>query len=312
MGGVLKVAVSLRVRIGELELKNPVIIASGTFGYGAEFSELLDLKRVGAIAVKGLTLKPREGNPPPRIVETPAGLLNSIGLQNVGVEVFLKEYFPLLREKGVVVIANINGESEEEYVEIAKILDEAGVDALEVNLSCPNVPRGGLTFGRDLRSVARLTELIRKEVEAPLIVKLSPNVTDIVEIARAAEEAGADAVSAVNTLLGMAVDIRRRRPALSTITGGLSGPAIKPVALRCVWQIAGEVGIPVIGIGGIMNWQDAVEFLMAGACAVQVGTANLVNPQATLEIVEGIRKFMEEEGFSTVEELNRIGKGWRT
>jgi len=294
----------LKVKLFGVEFENPVWTASGTFGFGLEYAPYVDLNRVGAVCVKGLSLKPREGNEPPRIWETPCGMLNAIGLQNPGVEYFLKEIVPQLKRYRCRVIANIYGSTVEEYVAVAREISGAeGVDAVELNISCPNVKKGGLAFGVDALEAARLTEEVKKVLDKPLIVKLSPNVTDIVEIARAIESAGADALSAINTLLGMAIDIRKRKPKLKNRFGGLSGPAIKPVAVRMVYQVSKAVKIPVIGIGGISNWEDAVEFFLAGASAVQVGTANFFNPKAVEEIVEGIERYMKEEGFKTVEEM---------
>ena len=294
----------LKVKLFGVEFENPVWTASGTFGFGLEYAPYLDLNKVGAVCVKGLSIKPREGNEPPRIWETPCGMLNAIGLQNPGVEYFLKEIVPKLRKYKCRIIANIYGSTVEEYVAVAReISGEEGVDAVELNISCPNVKKGGLAFGVDPIEAAKLTEEVKKVLDKPLIVKLSPNVTDIVEIARAIESSGADALSAINTLLGMAIDIKKRRPRLKNKFGGLSGPAIKPVAVRMVYQVSKAVKIPVIGIGGISTWEDAVEFFLAGASAVQVGTANFFNPKAVEEIVEGIEKYMKEEGFKSVEEM---------
>ncbi len=296
--------VDLSVDIGGLRLDNPVMLASGTCGYGVELMGFLDLRSVGAVVVKGISLKPREGNPPPRLVETPCGLLNSIGLENVGVEAFLEHKLPALLSLGATVVVNILGSSEEEYRSIASFLKGAqGIAALEVNISCPNVKAGGVAFGQDPGAAARVVEAVRSAWDRTLIVKLSPNVTDVTVIARAVEEAGADAVSLINTLLGMAIDIKARRPVLANLFGGLSGPAIKPVALRMVWQVARVVRIPVIGMGGITTAGDALEFLMAGASAVQIGTANLVNPSVASTVVEGVRAYMEEHSLARVEDL---------
>lgn len=285
----------LSVKIGPLRLQNPVLAASGTFGYGQEYADLVDLNSLGGLIVKGLSLKPRAGNKPPRIVETACGLLNAIGLQNVGVENFITEKLPFLRRFSVPVIANILGEDIREYQKLAQKLSSVeGIAALEVNISCPNVKKGGMAFGSDWRAAAGVTKSVRASTGLPLIVKLSPNVTDIVSIARAVEGAGADAISLINTLTGMAIDIEKRRPKLGNVVGGLSGPAIKPVALRMVWQVAGTVKIPVIGCGGIMTAADALEFLIAGACAIQVGTANFVNPRATVEIISGIEAYLSK------------------
>ena len=297
----MKTPVDLRVRLGALELANPVMTASGTFGYGAEFAGLVKLSRLGALVTKGISLTPKAGNPPPRIVETPAGMLNAIGLENVGIERFLQEKLPFLRQCGTRTVVNILGDSEEEYAELAaRLAGVEGVDALEINISCPNVRHGGLAFGADPQMAAGVVRAVKRQASQPVIVKLSPNVTDIALMARAAEEAGADALSLINTLVGMAIDIRTRRPKLANRTGGLSGPAIKPVALRMVWQAAAAVQIPVIGIGGIATPEDAIEFLLAGASAIQVGTANLYNPQVTEQIVDGIAAYLEEQGENSV------------
>ncbi|NPV52498.1 MAG: dihydroorotate dehydrogenase [Firmicutes bacterium] len=299
----------LRVAIGSIQLKNPVMVASGTFGFGEEYSRFYNLEELGAIVVKGLTLRPREGNPSPRIVETPAGMLNSIGLQNPGVDAFIERELPRLRGYRVPVIANISGDAFEDYFEIAERLDGVpGVAGLEVNVSCPNVAKGGLAFGLDPDSVYKVTRGIRKRVKTTVIVKLSPNVQDIVAIARAAEQGGADAVSLINTLTGMVIDVQRARPALANIFGGLSGPCVRPVAVRMTWQVAREVGVPVIGMGGIITGRDALEFIMAGASAVAVGTGSFVQPRAALEVVEGIRSYMVERGYASVEALR--GLAW--
>jgi dihydroorotate dehydrogenase (NAD+) catalytic subunit len=294
----------LGIKVGPLELKNPVLAASGTFGYGQEFFPLVDPALLGAVVVKGLSLKPRAGNPPPRIVETPCGMLNAIGLANVGVEAFLREKLPWLREKGAVVIANIYGHSLEEYGTLAAALRGVeGVSALEVNISCPNVECGGMAFGTDPAISARVTEQVLENTDKPVIVKLSPNVTDIRAVARAVEAAGAHALSLINTLTGMVVDIDRRVPVLANVSGGLSGPAIRPIALHMVHQVVRTVRIPVIGLGGIMDHRDALQFLIAGARAVQVGTANLVNPTASLEIVDGLRRYCVDKGIRRIADL---------
>jgi len=294
----------MAVDIGGVVLKNPVMTASGTFGYAAEFNDLMDLNCLGGIIVKGLSLSSSKGNPPPRIVETPCGMLNAIGLENVGVEAFISDKLPFLRKLSPPVFANIYGKTVEDYAELALRLNDAkGVAGLEVNISCPNVKEGGIAFGSDGRSAHRVVRAVRKNTDLPVMVKLSPNVTDIVEIARSVEEAGADAVSLINTITGMAIDAEKRRPVLANITGGLSGPAIKPIALRMVWQVAAQVGVPVIGVGGIMNARDAVEFLIAGACAIQVGTANFINPRSGQEIVEGIETYMLENGIERIDDL---------
>ncbi|MDY7036073.1 MAG: dihydroorotate dehydrogenase [Thermodesulfobacteriota bacterium] len=290
--------------LGLLKLKNPVMSASGTFGYGEEFDSLVDLNLLGAIIVKGLSLRPRAGNPPPRIVETPCGMLNAIGLANIGLKAFLEEKLPALKNLDTEVIVNIYGHSIDEYGELANALKGVdGVSAIEVNISCPNVERGGMSFGSDPRVSARVTEKVLKNTDKPVIVKLSPNVTDIRIIAKAVEDAGAHALSLINTLAGMAIDIENRTPKLANTSGGLSGPAIKPVALHMVYQVVKTVDIPVIGVGGIMDYRDALEFLIVGARAVQVGTANFVNPRTTQDIVEGIRTFCEQRGIDHISEL---------
>ncbi len=297
-------AIDLSTKIGNLELSNPVLLASGTCGYGAELADLLDLNAVGGIVVKGISLEPRTGNPPPRVIETPCGLLNAIGLENVGVEAFIEKKLPWLRKIDARVMVNILGNSVSDYARIAGMLDTAsGIDALEVNISCPNVKHGGVAFGTDPGAAAEVTEAVKSATRLPVIVKLSPNVTDITAIARSVEAAGADAISLINTLLGMKIDIFRAAPFLSNTFGGLSGPAIMPVALRMVWQAVRAVEIPVIGIGGISSWQDAVEFLMAGACAVEIGTATLVRPAASAEIVKGISNFMKQQGIERISQF---------
>lgn len=294
----------LQVNIAGITLKNPVMTASGTFGYGVEFASLLDLTRLGGIIVKGLSLDPSAGNPPPRIVETPCGMLNAIGLENVGIEAFIAEKLPFLTELGTPVFANIYGETMEAYAELAERLDDVeAVAGIEVNISCPNVEAGGIAFGVDPVSAGLVVEGVRKRTSRPVMVKLSPNVTDIVTMARAVVDAGADAVSLINTITGMEIDVDTRRPKLANVTGGLSGPAIRPVALRMVWQVAGAVEVPVIGIGGIMTAEDALAFLIAGATAVQVGTANFVDPTATMTIIDGIEAYLEEKNISDVNEL---------
>jgi dihydroorotate dehydrogenase (NAD+) catalytic subunit len=278
--------------------------ASGTFGYGEEYAPYIDLSRLGAIVVKGLSLKPRMGNPPPRIVETPCGMLNAVGLQNVGVNAFIREKLPFLTQFDLPVIANIFGESVEEYVKVAEILSQAsGVHALEVNISCPNVKKGGIAFGANPDMAADVTRRVKASTDLPVIVKLTPNVTDIAEIAESVEAAGADAISLINTITGMSVDIERRVPHLRNITGGLSGPAIKPVALRMVWQVIQRVSVPVIGLGGIMTARDALEFLIVGARAVQVGTAHFIHPHAAIDILEGIEDYLEQHQFDDINQL---------
>ena len=294
----------LIVNLGAIELQNPVMTASGTFGYAREFEGLVDLNRLGAIIVKGLSLEPTKGNPPPRIVETPCGMLNAIGLENVGIDVFVKEKLPFLQTLFPPIFANIYGTSIEAYAELAARVDELeAIAGVEVNISCPNVKAGGIAFGADPNSAFKVVKAVRKKTSKQLIVKLSPNVTDITIIARSAEEAGADALSLINTITGMAIDIETRRPKIANITGGLSGPAIKPVALRMVWQVAQAAQIPVVGIGGIMTAVDALEFFIAGATAVQIGTANFTNPRTTLEIIDGIEKFLSQNKIDRVADI---------
>lgn len=294
----------MSVEIAGLKLRNPVMTASGTFGYGEEFREYVDLESIGAFVTKGLSLKARAGNPTPRIVETPGGMLNAIGLQNVGIDAFIQKKVPFLRSVNTPAIANFFGYTPEEYAELAARLDGIPeVAALEVNISCPNVKQGGIVFGTDPAAAASVTAACRAATKKPLIVKLSPNVTDIVAMARACEEAGADALSVINTLTGMAIDLERRRPVLANVTGGLSGPAIKPVALRMVWQVAKAVKVPVIGIGGIMSATDALEFILAGATAVQVGTASFVNPGAAQQIAEEMEQWLQQRGIADLKSL---------
>jgi dihydroorotate dehydrogenase (NAD+) catalytic subunit len=294
----------LNITLGGIELQNPVITASGTFGYAREFAGFVDLDRLGAIIVKGLSLQPTRGNPPPRIVETPCGMLNAIGLENVGIEAFVNDKLPFLRALSPPIFANIYGTTVEDYAELAARLETLeGIAGVEVNISCPNVKAGGLAFGVDPDSVFAVVEAVREKTTKHLIVKLSPNVTDVTVVARAAEAAGADSLSLINTITGMAVDIESRRPKIANITGGLSGPAIKPVALRMVWQVAQATKIPVIGIGGIMTADDALEFLIAGAAAVQIGTANFVKPHATTDIIDGIEMFLEKRNIARVSDI---------
>jgi len=294
----------LTVHVGPLQLRNPVVTASGTFGYGQEYAELVDPNLLGGIVVKGLSLKPRPGNRPPRIVETPAGMLNAIGLENIGVEAFLKEKLPWLKTLDTAVIVNIYGHSTEEYGAVAEALKGVeGVAALEINVSCPNVKRGGMAFGTDPIASAEVTETVLKNTDKPVIVKLTPNVTDICAVACAVEQAGAQALSLMNTLTGMAIDIETRKPRLGNIFGGLSGPAIRPVALYMVYRVVRTVKIPVIGVGGIIEAKDALEFLIAGARAVQVGTATFVNPRASLDIIEGLRRYCVENDVARIEDL---------
>lgn len=285
--------VKLNIDIGKLQLKNPVMTASGTFGYGIEYADFLDLSRIGSIIVKSITLRNREGNPYPRMKETASGMLNAVGLQNKGVKYFVENIYPLLKNIDTCIIANIAGSTIEEYVQIAEILNELDkISALELNISCPNVKEGGMLFGNSSIVANQVVTAVRRVYSKELIVKLSPNVTSISEIAIAVESAGADAISLINTLVGMAIDIETRKPCLSTITGGLSGPAIKPVAVRMVWETVHAVKIPVIGIGGIMNAADAIEFLLAGATAIEVGTANFMDPTVTIKIIEGIEQYL--------------------
>lgn len=295
----------LTTHIGEhLVFKNPVMTASGTFGYGLEYADLMDISRLGAIIVKGTTAEPRQGNPYPRMAETPAGMLNAVGLQNRGVNYFVDKIYPAIRSIDTAMIVNVGGSTVETYVECAeKIAALDDISAIELNISCPNVKQGGMGFGLCAASAAEVVRAVRRVYPRTLIVKLSPNVTDITEIARAVEAEGADAVSLINTLLGMAVDAERRKPILSTVTGGLSGPCVKPVALRMVWQTAKAVRIPVIGLGGIASWRDAVEFMLAGATAVQIGTSNFVDPTVSLKVIDGIAAYCERHGFHHASEL---------
>ena len=294
----------LRVALGPLALANPVMTASGTFGYAAEFANLVRLNRLGGVVVKGISLEPRAGNPPPRIFETAAGMLNAIGLENVGVKRFVSDKMPYLRTCGCRIVVNILGDSIDDYAALAGHLSAvAGIDALEVNISCPNVKKGGVAFGTAPEMAAAVTRAVKQETDLPVIVKLSPNVTDIVVMARAVAESGADALSLINTLIGMGIDAKTRRPRLANVIGGLSGPAIKPVALRMVWQVASAVSIPIIGIGGIGTAEDAIEFLLAGATAVQVGTANFYNPGATEQIIDGIADYLRQQGESSVQAI---------
>lgn len=294
----------LSVELGPIKLKNPVLTASGTFGYGREYASLVDPNLLGGIVVKGLSLEPRSGNPPPRIVETPCGMLNAIGLANIGLKAFLEEKLPWLQSLETAVVVNIYGHSTDEYGELAAALSGLeGISALEVNISCPNVECGGMAFGTDPQVSARVTEKVVRNSDKPVIVKLSPNVTDITAVARAVEGGGAHALSLINTLTGMAVDIDKRRPRLANLSGGLSGPAIRPIALYMVYRVVRAVRIPVIGMGGIMDYRDALEFLIAGARAVQVGTANFANPRATLDIVDGLRRYCVEKKIGRIEEV---------
>ncbi|MFH1874841.1 MAG: dihydroorotate dehydrogenase [Pseudomonadota bacterium] len=297
----------LKINFGKLELRNPVLVASGTFGYGEEFSELYDLSKLGAVVTKGISLKPRAGNPMPRVIETASGLLNAIGLANVGLDVFLHEKLPYLKKNKATVIVNIFGESIEEYVALAlKINGSNGVSGLELNISCPNVKCGGLAFGTDPKSAAEVTKEVRKATSFPLIVKLSPQVASIAEMAQAVVEAGADILSVINTVPGMAIDTKTKKPKLANIFGGLSGPAIKPIALKLVYETAKAVNVPIIGMGGIMNTTDAIEFFLAGASAIQIGTGNFVNPSLGLEIIAGLRQYMIDHNLADLSQI--IGK----
>lgn len=294
----------LRVDIGSLELQNPVMTASGTFGYAREFEHLVNLHRLGGIIVKGISLEPRPGNPPQRIAETPCGMLNAIGLQNVGVDRFITEKIPYLKGIGVPVVVNILGDSINEYQLITeRLVGVEGIAALEVNISCPNVKKGGVAFGSQPKLAAAVTEAVKTVADVPVMVKLSPNVTDIAEMAKAVEDGGADSISLINTLIGMAIDLEKKKPVLANVIGGLSGPAIKPVALRMVYQTAAAVKIPVIGIGGIETAEDALEFMLAGASAVQVGTANFVNPKVSEELVDGISDYVKTQKLQSIREL---------
>ena len=297
----------LTVDIGRLKLKNPVMTASGTFGFGPEYEDFIDLSRLGAIVVKGITGEERQGNPYPRMAETPSGMLNAVGLQNKGIDYFVEHIYPRISEYNTEIIVNVNGGTIEEYVEVASKVDSLDkIKAIELNISCPNVKQGGMIFGTHCPSAMAVTKAVRKAFSRSLMVKLSPNVTDIVEFALAVEESGADSVSLINTLLGMAIDAKSRKPLLSTITGGLSGPAVKPVALRMVWQVARTVKIPVIGIGGIMNATDAIEFFLAGASAIQIGTANFIDPGVTMDILKGIVEYLDSNGYKNMNDI--IGK----
>ena len=301
---ILSIKPSMAVDLGGLVIKNPVMTAAGTFGFGEEYAPFVDLNKLGALIVKGLSWEARMGNPPPRIRETIGGMLNAIGLENPGVKAFIEKKLPFLKQFDVAVIANIFGETVDEYPRVAEALSRAGgVGALEVNISCPNVRKGGIAFGADPDSAAEVTRQVKRVTDLPVIVKLTPNVTDITVIAQSVEAAGADAVSLINTLTGMSIDTECRKPHLSNVTGGLSGPAIRPVALRMVWQTVKRVSIPVIGVGGIMNAEDALEFLIAGARAVQIGTASFINPQATIEVIKGIEEYLIRHGMADIREL---------
>jgi len=301
----------LSVSIAGIHLKNPILTASGTFGYGKEYAEFVDLNKLGGIIVKGISLKPIHGNPPPRIWETPAGMLNAIGLENPGVDIFINEKLPYLRQFDTAVIVNVFGYSLEDYVGVVERLDDVpGISGLEVNISCPNVKAGGMVFGTNCASAFDLLSAVRKATKLPLIAKLSPNVTDIVEFAKAAQDSGCDGLSLINTLLGMAIDVRCMKPRLANCTGGLSGPAIKPVGVRMVWQVAKSVTLPIIGMGGIVTGEDALEYMLAGASAVAIGTANFINPRATLDILNGMESLLMDQGISDVKEIvGKVAKG---
>lgn len=296
----------LRVNIAGVEFKNPVITASGTFGFGQEYARIYDISRLGGISCKGTTLHERPGNPAPRIAETPSGILNSVGLQNPGVDAFIRDDLPFLKKQNTVVIANVAGSQVEDYVETVRRLQGTGVDMIELNISCPNVKEGGVSFGTSPKSVENITKQVKAVAEQPLMIKLTPNVTDITETAAAAEAGGADAVSLINTLTGMKIDINTRRPILKNNTGGMSGAAVFPVALRMVWQVANRVKIPVVGMGGITKWQDAVEMLLAGASAVQIGTANFTDAYTPLKVIAGINEYLDDRGEKSVSDI--VGK----
>ncbi len=293
----------LSVNVAGVNFKNPLIAASGTFGFGHEYSNFFDLSNLGGISCKGITLKKRLGNPPPRIAETPSGILNAVGLQNPGVDHFISEDLPWLKEQNTVIIANIAGNTPEEYAQMAEKLSNTNVDMIEMNISCPNVKSGGVQFGTSCESVGAITKTVRDHCKKPLIVKLSPNVTDITEIAKSAEASGADAISMINTLTGMRIDINTKRPIIHNNTGGLSGPAVFPVAVRMVWQVANAVSIPIIGMGGISTWQDAVEMLMAGATALQIGTCMFTDPYAPVKITKGLSEYMDKNSINSIEEI---------
>ena len=296
--------VDLSVEIGKLKLKNPIMTASGTFGYGEEFADFIDLNRLGGIIVKGTTLHHREGNPYPRMAETPSGMLNAVGLQNKGVDYFIEHIYPRIKDLDTRVIVNVSGSCIDDYVAVCEKLSPLDkVAAVEINISCPNVKQGGMGFGTTCSGAESVTSAVRKAYDGTMIVKLTPNVTDITEIARAVEAAGADAVSLTNTFLGMAIDVEKRKPMLSTITGGLSGPCIRPIAVRMVWQVANAVKVPVVGLGGIASGRDAIEFLLAGTTAVQIGTANFVDPQVTIKAIDYIEDYLKRHQITSVREL---------
>lgn len=296
--------VNLKVNIAGLQLKNPVMTASGTFGYGPEFEDFIDINKLGGIIVKGTTLNPREGNPYPRMAETPSGMLNAVGLQNKGVKYFAEKIYPTIKHYNTNILVNVSGSQIEDYIKTAEIINDLDkIPGIELNISCPNVKEGGMAFGTSCASAESVVSAVRKVYKKTLVVKLSPNVTNIVEIAKSVVDSGADSISLINTLLGMAINHKTRKPVLSTITGGLSGPAIKPIALRMVWQVYNAVKVPIIGLGGIMNTTDAIEFMLAGSSAIQVGTANFIDPQITVKIVDGIQKYLEENNISDVKNI---------
>jgi len=295
---------NLNINIGKLQLKNPVLTASGTFGYGTEYSDFIDISRIGGIIVKGTTLRERQGNPYPRMAETPSGMLNAVGLQNKGIDYFINNIYPTVKDVDTNIIVNVSGSTIEDYIITAEKLNELDkIPGIELNISCPNVKEGGMAFGTSCLSAAEVVKQVRRVYKNDLMVKLSPNVTDISEIARAVEAEGADSVSLINTLLGMAIDSEKRKPILSTITGGLSGPAVKPIALRMVWQVAQSVKIPVIGLGGIMNAADAIEFILAGASGIQIGTANFIDPTVTIKVIDGINDYLDRHGFKSITDI---------
>ena len=296
--------VDLKVNLGKLQLKNPVMTASGTFGYGTEYADFMDISRIGGVVVKGTTLRDRQGNAYPRMAETPSGMLNAVGLQNKGVDYFVDHIYPEIKDVNTSIFVNVSGSTIEDYIETAEKINELDkIPGIELNISCPNVKEGGMAFGTSCLSASQVVKAVRKVYSKELMVKLSPNVTSISEIAKAVEAEGADSVSLINTLLGMAIDADKRKPVLSTVTGGLSGPAVKPVALCMVWQVAKSVKIPVVGMGGIMNARDAIEFLLAGASAVQIGTANFIDPTVSVKILEGIETYLLQHNFSSVNEI---------
>ena len=298
---------NLKVKLGKLHLKNPVMTASGTFGYGTEYLDFVDMSRIGGIIVKGTTLRERQGNPYPRMAETPSGMLNAVGLQNKGIDYFIDHIYPTVKDFDTSIFVNVSGSTIEDYIITAeKLNDLPNVPGIELNISCPNVKEGGMAFGTSCLSAAQVVKAVRMVYENELMVKLSPNVTDIAEIALAVESEGADSISLINTILGMAINAEQRKPVLSTITGGLSGPAVKPIALRMVWQVAQAVKVPVVGMGGIMNATDAIEFLLAGATAIQIGTANFIDPMVTMSVLDGIDEYLQRHNYNDVNDI--IGK----